>query len=119
MNIVNEDHGEVDVISDNKNTNMVTMDRMNEVKPEQVPTSQVVDLVNMNKVHIDVEVIVSDEDGYVANMVKRDMVDDTDSDVDSEYDEEMNELLSAQECGLFGNSDHEGRYDDGKMVEKH
>jgi hypothetical protein len=125
------------------NANMVNVDSMREVNPEQVLTSQVVGMVSVSKVF-------RDKDGYVANMVKRDMVDNTDydSDVDSEHDEEMNELLSAQECGVSGNSNEvpvcvsqqgekgdihekpeerdvmtninpEGRYDEGKMVEKH
>jgi hypothetical protein len=46
----------------------------------------VVDVVNINKVHMDVDVIVSNKDRNVVNMVKRYRVDDTDSDsdVDSE-----------------------------------
>jgi hypothetical protein len=46
-----------------------------------------VDVVNMNKGHMDVDMIVSGEDGNVANIVERDMVDDTsfDSEVDAKH----------------------------------
>jgi hypothetical protein len=39
VDIVNKDHGDVDVISDNENMNVVNMDRVSEDKPEQFPTS--------------------------------------------------------------------------------
>ena len=56
-NIGNKDHRDVDV----------TMDKEN--NPEQVPTSQVVGVIDVNEVYGDVDVIMNEEDGNVVNLV--------------------------------------------------
>ena len=55
VNIGNKDHRDVDV----------TMDKEN--NPEQVPTSQVVGVIDMNEVYRDVDVTGNKEDGNVVN----------------------------------------------------
>jgi hypothetical protein len=60
VNIGNKDHREVGVTMDNENN------------PEQVPTSQVVDMINMKEVYGDVDVTLNEEDGNVVNMVNED-----------------------------------------------
>jgi hypothetical protein len=47
VNTVDKDHGNVDIAVDNENMNVVSM---NEDKSEQVPTSQVAGVVNMDEV---------------------------------------------------------------------
>ena len=65
MNIIDEDHGDVDVVEDNENMSVMNADNVNEGKPEQVLTSQVVGMVNVNEVNEDVDVIMNnvDEEG--------------------------------------------------------
>ena len=50
VNIGVKDHGDVDVIEDNENMSVMNADNVNEGKPEQVLTSQVVGIVNVNEV---------------------------------------------------------------------
>jgi hypothetical protein len=48
VNIMNEDYVDVDVIVNNENVNVVNVDNVNEDNPEQVLTSQVVGVINVN-----------------------------------------------------------------------
>jgi hypothetical protein len=76
-NIGDKDHGDVDVVEDNKNMSVMNADNVNKSKPEQVLTIQVVGMVSVNEVNEDVDGIMNnlDEEGLVVlamlDMIKK------------------------------------------------
>jgi hypothetical protein len=114
----------------NIDVNVVNMDSMNEDKPEQVLTSQMAGVVNMNEVHADMNVIVNEnnpEQVLPRQVVEMNIIDDdhgdvdvidsdaivvgirSNSDVDSDYDEDHGDV---DEIVIVIDSDVDSKHDE-------
>jgi hypothetical protein len=120
VNIGNEDHREVEMTVDNKNANLVNMDSVNKDNPEQVPTSQVGGVINMNAVYGDMDVTNNKEDGNVVNednpgqvlpkrVVEVNIVNEDHGDVDViDSDSYSDVILIGSDSDSNGDSEYDG-----------